>query len=159
MYKIIYRDKIDDEDILENIDSLIIDVSDINNMKYVDIIYKEDIYSLILYVKCLKHYHAKLKLDERFSINNNYEENKNIIKAILNCKWLINEDDVVNNLDILEKIKSGYEQEIMCLNGTTTLKDIHRIYLMQYFIKSLKKVKKNLGIETLKEKKYVKDGR
>ena len=159
MYKIIYRDKIDDKNTLENIDSLIIDVSDINNMKYVDIICKGDIYLLILYVKCLKYYHTKLKLNERFSINNNFEENKNIIQAVLNCKWLINEDDVINNLDILEEIKSEYEEEIMLLNGTKALKDIHRIYLMQYFIKSLKQAKKNIGIEKEKVKKYSDDGR
>lgn len=159
MYKIIYCDKIDDKNTLENIHSLIIDVSDINNMKYVDIICKGDIYLLILYVKCLKYYHTKLKLNERFSINNNFEENKNIIQAVLNCKWLINEDDVINNLDILEEIKSEYEEEIMLLNGTKALKDIHRIYLMQYFVKSLKQAKKNIGIEKEKVKKYSDDGR
>ena len=154
MYKIIYKDNVVDEDILERIDSIAIDVKDINNMKYVDIIYKGDINLLILYVKCLKYYHSKLKLNERFVINNNYDENKNIIKSILSCNWLINEDDVINNLDELENTREEFQEEIDFLDGSKTLKDLHRIYLMQFFINTLKQAKKSVGIE--KEKKLVK---
>lgn len=153
MYKIIYKKNDIDEDIIENIDSLIIDVRDINYMKYVDVLYNGDINLLILYVRCLKHFNRKLKLNDKFIIKNNFKDNQNIIRSILNCNWLINEDDVINNLDKLEDTSLEFQREINILSASNALKDYHRIFLMQYFINSLKKAKKKFGLE---EKKYIK---
>ena len=156
MYKVYYKDNVIDEDIVENIDSLVIDVKDINNMKYVDIIYNGDINLLILYVKCLKYYHSKLRITDKFIINNNFKENENIIRSVLNCNWLINEDDVINNLDKLEEIKKEFQEEISLLSNSKTLKAMHKIYLMQYFINTLKHAKIRAGIIDVDDKKMIK---
>lgn len=156
MYKIIYNDKLSSEDMVDNIDSVIIDVRDIDNMKYVDIIYKGDINLLILYVRCLKYYHSKLRLNDRFVINNKYKDNKKITRAILDCKWLINEDDVVYNLDILEDQAKSFIDEIEFLSKSDALKDIHKKYLMNYYLTTLKNAKKRIGLNDEKKLNYVK---
>ena len=156
MYKIIYNDKLSSEDMVDNIDSVIIDVRDIDNMKYVDIIYKGDINLLILYVRCLKYYHSKLRLNDRFVINNKYKDNKKITRAILDCKWLINEDDVVYNLDILEDQAKSFIDEVEFLSKSDALKDIHKKYLMNYYLTTLKNAKKRIGLNDEKKLNYVK---
>ena len=107
MYKITYNDENS-----TNIESITIDVRDIDNMKYIDIIHNGDIYLLLLYVKCLKYYKRKINLNNHFTIENNFIENENIIKSVLNCEWLINEDDVISNLDKLEETNEKFQEEI-----------------------------------------------
>ena len=150
MYKINYKEDVSSEDMVDNIDSVVIDVRDINNMKLVDIIYKGDVNLLVLYVRCLKYYHSKPRLTDRFVINNNYKDNKKITRAILECNWLINEDDVIYNLDKLEEQAEIFRDEIEFLSTSDALKDIHKVYLMRYYLDTLKHAKKRVGIEDKK---------
>ena len=156
MYKINYKEDVSNSDIVENIDSVIIDVRDINNMKCVDIIYKGDINLLVLYVKCLKYYHSKPRLTDRFIINNNYKDNKKITRAILDCNWLINEDDILYNLDKLENRADEFKKEINFLKNSDALKDVHKVFLMKYYLDTLKHAKKRIGLDIENSHKLIK---
>ncbi len=157
MYKINYKKDVSSEDMVDNIDSVVIDVRDINNMRFIDVIYKGDVNLLVLYVRCLKYYHSKPRLTDRFVINNNYKDNKKITRAILECNWLINEDDVIYNLDKLEEQAEIFRDEIDFLSASDALKDIHRVYLMRYYLDTLKHAKKRVGIEDKKILKKIKE--
>ena len=154
MYKVIYKKELTGDNIIENIDSVIIDVSDIDKIKYIDVTDKNDIDLLTLYVRCLKYYHNKLQLNDRFVINNNYKGNKKITKAILNCDWLINEDDIIYSLDELETKSDSFNEELDSLEESTALKDIHKSILINYYLTTLKQAKKRIGIDD--PKKYIK---
>lgn len=143
MYKINYKDVTNSDKSIDNIESVAIDVIDVAQMKYIDVIYQGDINLLSLYVKCLKHYNGKVNIFDRFIISNNYPENEEIIKSILDCNWLINEDDFENNPEMLEEKAEEFKDEIAELHCEETLKNVHRSLLMRHYIRSYNRVRKN----------------
>ena len=151
MYKVNYKD-LSKEKTIDNIDSIAIDVIDVSQMRYVDIIYKGDIYLLSLYVKCLKYYNGKVNVFDRFVIRNNFKEGQKIINSVMSCYWLINEDDFENNYDKLEEKYNYFKEEILELKADETLKNLHKCLLMRHFIKSFKQCQKNKDDDKVKSK-------
>ena len=146
MYKVYYKSEDeckDTHDLVKMVNWIEIDVSDIDKMKYIDVIYDGDIYLLLLYTSCLKYYHSKPKMNEKFVIENKHPGCEKIINSILECSWLINEDDVIVDSDNLKEKKDFFETEIDILSKSNSLKNIHKCILMQHFIDSYNELAKN----------------
>ncbi len=150
MYKVNYKDA-NGEKTIENIESISIDVKDVQQMKYIDVIYEGDVNLLTLYVNCLKYYSGKVNVFDRFVVHSSYSEGLEIIKSILACQWLINEDDFEANPEMLAERAEYFKNEIAMLNNEETLKSMHRCQLMRHFIRSFSRSsKKNKTSKTKK---------
>lgn len=149
MYKIEYnKDIANTVGTYRNVKGITIDTSDILMMKYVDTIHNGDKNLVTLYLKYLKHVNKHKDESSQYEILNNKPENERIIASIINTNWLINEDSLYFNQDVLEKRKEYFLKEIEFFKDSKKVNDQQYILLMKYFIETLDNV--------LNEKKYIK---
>lgn len=150
MYKIEYnKEMVNSIGTYRNVKGITIDTSDILMMKYVDTIHNGDKNLVTLYLKYLKHVTKHKDKSSQYEILNNKPENERIIASIISTKWLINEDSLYFNKDVLEKRKEEFLNEIDFLKESKKVNDQQYILLMKYFIDTLDNVLNN-------KKKYIK---
>ncbi len=134
-----------------NIKSLTIDVEDIKHIIYDNRLLK--LYSLYFKVQ-------RANLDKKIgsiTILNNNSVNLMFINAIINCKWMINRDEMLDGIDSLNVSRQLYNfmKEYDSTNDPKLKRDIE--ILIDYYINTITSYNKNeqeFGSNTLKLGKH-----
>ena len=130
-----------------NIKSLTIDIEDIKHIIHDRRL--RNLYSLYASVE-------RAKLDENINsitILNNNSVNLMFIYEIINCEWMVNQEEMVDDLDTLKISRQLYNrmQDYDATNNQNIKKDIE--ILIDYYIKTIINKNKNeqeSGVKTLK---------
>ncbi len=130
-----------------NIKSLTIDIEDIKHIIHDRKLRK--LYSLYAIVE-------RAKIDENIdsiTILNNNSVNLLIIYEIINCEWMINQEEILDSLDTLKISRQLYNrmQEYEATNNPNIKKDIE--ILIDYYINTIinkNKKEQEPGVKTLK---------
>ena len=124
-------------DLCYNIESITIDVDDVEKMRY-------DCFSngvlLRLYLLCKKNHF--LSTNECITIPNNSIYSEELIYNILKSDWLINEDLVNTNGEELQKKKNYFEAIIEVSEDCQDIKIQFRNKLYSYFLETYEKILK-----------------
>ena len=134
-----------------NIKSLTIDIDDIKHIIYDRKLRK--LYSLYARVQ-------RAKLDDNINsitILNNNSLNLMFIYEIINCEWMINQEEMLDSLDTLKISRQLYNrmQEYEATNNPKIKKDIE--ILIDYYINTIiikNKSEQEFGVKTLKLGKH-----
>ncbi len=130
-----------------NIKSLTIDIEDIKRIIYDRKL--EKLYSLYERVQIAK-------FDDNINsitILNNNSLNRMFIYEIINCEWMVNQEEMLDSLNTLKISRQLYNlrQEYEATNNPNIKKDIE--ILIDYYIKTIinkNKSEQELGVKTLK---------